>query len=116
MGQQTSLDQINSSELGRERAKYELELEVAQREMAHRLETLRAEVQAVVDKAGAVSPQLVAALQDSSDKALAEKMAQSMAPLAILGGDSIAEVFGKLLRGTVLEGVLAAQANGSGPS
>ena len=116
LGQQTSLDQINSAELGRERAKYELELEVAQRELAQRLETLRAEVQAVVDKAGAVSPQLVAALQAFSDKALAEKMAHSMAPLAILGGDSIAEVFSKLLRGTVLEGVLAAQSNGSGPS
>lgn len=116
LAQQTPLDQINTAELSRERVKYELELDVAQRELAQRLEALQAEVQAVVDKAGAVSPQLVAALQAFSDKALAEKMAQSMAPLAILGGDSIAEVFGKLLQGTVLEGVLAAQTNGRGGS
>ncbi len=38
---------------------------------------------------------------------LAEKMAESMAPLAILGGKSVADVLGQLLRGTQLENVLA---------
>ena len=60
----------------------------------------------MVSKAEAVSPQLVAALRDFSDKALAGKMAESMAPLSILGGKSVAEVFGNLLRGTALEHVL----------
>jgi len=61
----------------------------------------------VVQKAHAVSPELVAALQAFGDKALAEKMAESMAPLAILGGNSVAEVFSQLLQGTILENVLA---------
>ncbi|SEH04173.1 Uncharacterised protein [Candidatus Venteria ishoeyi] len=33
-------------------------------------------------------------------------MAETMSPLAILGGNSVAEVFAQLLQGTVLEGVL----------
>ncbi len=82
-------------------------MEIARQQLAHHLEHLRAEVQAVVDKAGAISPQLVATLQAFSERALAEKVAENMAPLAILGGNSVAEVFAQLLRGTVLEKVLS---------
>jgi major vault protein len=67
---------------------------------------LQAEVQAVVDKSEAVSPDLIAALQSFSDKELAEKMAETMAPLAILGGKSVADVFAQLLAGTNLESVI----------
>jgi major vault protein len=74
--------------------------------LIHNIEELKAEVEAVVAKAQAVSPQLLAALQNFSDKALAGKMAETMAPLAILGGESIAGVFGRLLKGTALEKVL----------
>jgi major vault protein len=49
-----------------------------------------------------VSPDLVAALQAFSDRALAERMAESMAPLAILGGESVSDVLGRLLQGTPL--------------
>ncbi len=45
-------------------------------------------------------------MQAFGDKALAEKLAESMAPLAILGGKSIAEVFAQLVKGTTLEGIL----------
>ncbi len=106
LADQQTLDQIYSAELSREKAKYDLELQVAQQQLVQRMEELKAEVQAVVTKAKAVSPQLVAALRDFSDKALAERMAESMAPMAILGGKSVAEVFGNLLKGTVLEKVL----------
>ena len=64
--------------------------------------TQRADVRAVVDKANAVSPDLVAALQAFSDRALAERMAESMAPLAILGGESVSEVLARLLQGTAV--------------
>lgn len=107
--EQAALDQINEAELTRQRAKSELSLTVADRQLAQRVEELRAEVEAVVSKAGAVSPQLVAALQSFSDKALAEKMAESMAPLAILGGKSVADVLAQLLKGTVLEQVLKSE-------
>jgi len=60
----------------------------------------------VVNKAEAVSPDLIAALQAFGDKALAEKMAETMAPLSIIGGKSIVEVFANLLQGTQLEKVL----------
>lgn len=113
LADQETLDQINTAELARQQAEHELELELARRQLEQRLEEFKAEVAAVVEKASAVSPQLVAALQAFSDKALAEKMAESMSPLAILGGHSIADVFSQLLKGTVLESVLV-QRNGPG--
>ena len=70
--------------------------------LEQRLRLLDAEVKALVEKAGAVSPDLVAALQGFSDRALTERVAESMAPLAILGGESVAEVLGRLLAGTPL--------------
>ncbi len=111
LAEQEALDKINEAELTRQKAEHDLELDVAKQQLEQHLETLRAEVQAIVDKSEAVSPQLVAALQAFSDKALAEKMAESMAPLAILGGKSVADVFGQLLQGTVLENVLTSNAN-----
>ncbi len=64
----------------------------------------------VVDRANAVSPDFIAALQAFGDKALAEKLADSMAPLAILGGKSIADVFAQLVKGTNLEEILKKKA------
>lgn len=107
--QQELIDQIARAELVRERARLDQESEIAGVRLRHRLEELKAEVDAVVMKAQAVSPDLVAALQAFGDKNLAEKMAQSMAPLAIMGGTSIAEVFSKLLKGTPLEAILSRQ-------
>ncbi len=100
------MDKINKGELDRQKAKHELELNVAEQRMIQRIEELRSNVEATVSKSKAVSPQLIAALQAFSDRALAERMAETMAPLAIPGGESVAEVFGKLLQGTVLEKVL----------
>jgi major vault protein len=71
-------------------------------------EMLEAEAEAVVKKAQAVAPELIAALQNFSDRELAGKMAQSMAPLAILGGKSVAEVLSQLLKGTAVEKALSA--------
>jgi len=71
-----------------------------------KIEELKAEVEGVVDRAKAVSPDFIAALQAFGDRALAEKLAESMAPLAILGGKSIAEVFAQLVKGTKLEDIL----------
>lgn len=106
LADQEPMDKINGAELSRVKAKHDLELAVTDGKLAQRLQELKADVEAVVSKAQAVSPQLVAALQEFSDKALAEKMAESMAPLAILGGKSIADVFSNLLKGTALEKVV----------
>jgi major vault protein len=107
VNQQSSLEKISQAELARDKARHDLDLAVAQQRLTMELDELQAGVAAVVDKAQAVSPELIAALQAFGDKALAEKMATAMAPLAILGGKSVAEVFGRLLQGTVLEKVLA---------
>ncbi|MDM8547185.1 hypothetical protein QUF61_11880 [Candidatus Venteria ishoeyi] len=103
---QTQQNQISEIELANQKAQQEQMLALAQQQLQQDLERLKAEIQAVVDKAGAISPQLIAALQAFSERALAEKMAETMSPLAILGGNSVAEVFAQLLQGTVLEGVL----------
>jgi major vault protein len=110
IAEQERLDAIHGSELGRRRSAQDFELAVLQQKLEQRLRELQHETTAVVDKAKAVSPDLIAALQAFGERALAEKMAQSMAPLAILGGESVSEVLGKLLRGTPLARLLAPEA------
>lgn len=103
---QDTINKIDANELGRKKEIAAFEVEMARKKLDLRLEELKAEVAGVVDRAGAVSPDFIAALQAFGDKALAEKLAESMAPLAILGGKSIAEVFAQLVKGTTLEGIL----------
>ncbi|MCA9707760.1 MAG: hypothetical protein KDK70_18055 [Myxococcales bacterium] len=104
---QEVLDAVHAAELARDRATQQQAVRAADEHLALRLRELQAQVDAVVHKAQAVSPDLVAALTAFGDRALAEKMAQSMAPLAILGGESVSEVLARLLRGTTLAHVLA---------
>lgn len=108
--EQERVGSIHQAELSRRKAAQELELAIAQGKLEQRLRELGAEVSAVADKARAVSPDLIAALQAFGDRALAEKMAESMAPLAILGGESVSEVLSRLLRGTPLARLLGPEA------
>lgn len=96
-----SLD-IADLELQRTVTKRETEIALDKKAQETRLTMLQAEVQAVVDKAKAVSPDLVAALSAFGERAMVEKVAQSMAPLSIIGGDSVIDVLRKLLEGTNL--------------
>jgi major vault protein len=98
--------EINALKLQKDKETQDLQLQMSQRLLEQRVQELRAQVQAVVDKAQAISPDLIAALQAYGDKALAEKMAETMAPLSIIGGKSIVEVFANLVQGTQLEKVL----------
>ena len=104
--EQTKQLDINRLKLTKDREIQDLQLFVSEQLMAQRLKELQAQVDAVVNKAEAISPDLIAALQAFGDKALAEKMAETMAPLSIIGGKSIVEVFANLLQGTQLEKVL----------
>ncbi|MGV8119493.1 MAG: SPFH domain-containing protein [Candidatus Xenobiia bacterium LiM19] len=110
LAQQEKLSNISKAELGREHERREQEMEFAREALQQRIDELSAEVKAVVDKATAVSPDLIAAMQAFADKSLAEKMADTMAPLAILGGKSIADVFAQLLKDTPLEEVIRKKA------
>lgn len=98
--------EINRQKLAKDRETQDLQVDMSQKLMDQRLQQLKAEVQAVVDKAAAVSPDLIAALQAYGDKALAEKMAETMAPLSIIGGKSVVDVFANLVKGTRLEKII----------
>lgn len=112
--EQPLLDAVHDAELARRRSLAEHEEALAKAQLEQRLTALSAEVRAVVEKAQAVSPDLVAALQAFSDRALAERMAESMAPLAILGGESVASVLARLLEGTPLAKALPSGATKKG--
>ena len=88
-------------------------LQVAQQNQVLELQKLEAQVQALVEKAKAVSPDLVAALSAFGERAMVEKVAESMAPLSILGGGSVVDVLKKLLEGTSLAKQLEPVTNGT---
>ena len=109
---QSKVVQLQTARFVEKRAK---EIEVEHKAQEVKLEMLRQEVKAVVDKAAAVSPDLVAALSAFGERAMVEKVAQSMAPLSIIGGDSVIDVLKKLLEGTTLAKQLEpALSNGNG--
>lgn len=107
--EQSLFDLVHAAEMARTKSRGEVESALEAEAQARRLAELQAEVRAVVEKAQAVSPDLVAALQAFGDRALAAKMAESMAPLAILGGESVASVLSRLLQGTSLARLLPAE-------
>ncbi len=76
------------------------------------LAKLNAQVSAIVEKAKAVSPDLIAALNAFGERAMVEKVAEAMAPLSILGGGSVVDVLKKLLEGTSIAKQLEAPLNG----
>jgi major vault protein len=107
LADQARLSEIGQAELARDKAREDQRLALRQEEQRQALAQLEAEVQAVVQRAQALGPEVVAALQAFADKRLAAEVAQSMSPLAILGGDSVVGVVQRLLQGTVLEKALS---------
>lgn len=99
------LSKINELKLQREKQTNEQGIYFKEKEYELYVKEIEVELKAVVEKAKAISPDLIAALQAFADKELLQKVASSMAPLSILGGESVADVFAKLLKGTKLEGV-----------
>ncbi len=88
--QQAQYDEIASRELSRSKAEQDLEIATAREHVATAVLELK-------EKATAVTPQLTEVLQRLGDEAVLEKIAQSMAPLAILGGTSVVDVLKSLL-------------------
>jgi major vault protein len=100
--EQEVLDAIQEKVLARELAKDEQELLVDRKTQDLELENLKTKVQAFVDQASAIQPELTAALQTLGDQFLTGKLTENMSVQAILGGKSVVEVLRKLLDGTVL--------------
>ena len=106
-----AVEAINNLEaqakLGREKAVADQKL--AQMTASIELE-LRQQLEAtnhLVQRAEAIKPDLIAALQSFGDKATVRQMAESLAPMALLGGGSVADVVSKMLKGTGFENVIA---------
>lgn len=111
------ISEIQQGRIARDKAASDFTLSVEQQKLDQRITQIRAEVEAIVAKAGAFSPGLVAALESFGHRAVIERSLQAMSPLAILGGESVADVMKKLFSGTKLADYLAlpAPANGTTP-
>lgn len=92
----------------------EQEIALEAKKLAQKKEWLQAEVQAIVDKAKAIDPNLTAALNAFGERALIEKVSEAMAPLAMIKQTGVMEVLGELLKGTALgKHLLTEGANGT---
>lgn len=102
----------DSAQLAREKARSEQDLETAKAKATIELERIIAETTQLAERTKALTPEMVAALQTFGDKAMVEKMASAMAPLAILGGTSVVDILGQLLKGSGLEQLVSQVATG----
>lgn len=95
---------ISTLVLERSRAVIDQQIATENSQADLRIRELLAEAQAVINKAEAISPELIAALTAFGDKAMVEKVASAMAPLSILGGGkrSVMEIVAEMLKGTNL--------------
>jgi major vault protein len=99
---QDALKTLKKEEVARKEIGKALEHEYREKELKLKLDEILGAVKAYKEKAEAISPQLIAALQTLGDKLLTAEIADSMSPYAILGGKSIADVIQNLLKGTAL--------------
>lgn len=109
-GKNAVADYEHQANLARNQADWEQRLSIKKEEIALEIEMLMANSKELAERTKAVTPELIAALQTFGDKALVEKMASAMAPMALLGGNSVAEVLSNLLKGSGLDGLIPAAA------
>lgn len=102
---QAQIDQVSVDHRRDER---ETQLELDAKAQALKVKEIEANVAAVVEKAKAISPDLVAALSAFGERAMVERVAEAMAPLGILSGGkkSVVEILQELLKGTALSNQL----------
>lgn len=100
----TSVEADRLQKLGRARADAdvtallsEAKTSAATREQEVALRTLAAEVQAFKDQMGSLHPELIATLKMLGNEQLAAALTKNLAPLAILGGESVSDVAERLL-------------------
>lgn len=103
---QADKDHIHSATLARDKADADQRQAIAQATLLQKIEELQAEAEAVIKKAGAISPTLAAALQGLADKDLIARAAEAMGPYAYVGDTSALDVLRTLLKGSGLEGLL----------
>jgi major vault protein len=72
-------------------------------ERTHTISLLQAEINAVKEKAQAVSPQLIAALTTFAQEQVLTEALKSLGPMGVLGKMNMSDMLGRLTEGTVLE-------------
>ena len=100
---QKIIDISNEAELARLQLGTTQALAKLKEEQALKLAAEEAQTKNLAERTKSLTPDMVAAMTRFADMALAEKMADSMAPMALLGGKSVKEVLSGLLLGTGLE-------------
>lgn len=105
---------VETEKLKTIRAQREQELAIDDAILAQKLKERRAEVEAIIDRAKAITPGLIEALNSFGENAMIEKVSQAMAPLSIIGGTSVMDAIKKLLEGTKLGQQLSNTINNNG--
>lgn len=90
---------IHSSELERTKRSHEEKTAYEQAVLAQKLEELKAETAAAVEKNKAITPDLIAALQTLGDKNLAASLAENLNIPAMIGGESVVDIAQKFFAG-----------------
>lgn len=103
---QPILDAIKDAELAREAKVHEAKIaqDKAKAEIEKTRQQTYADTIATVMKS--IGPDLVAALNSTSNAQVLEAVTKTMAPYALARGESVADFTDTLLRGTTLEGIL----------
>jgi len=86
----------------------EQKIELARKNATQELERLQKETEEYVKRMGAVSNDMVAALQLFGDKLFVEKVVEAIGPVALATGVTTADIFGQVFKDTPFEGVMKA--------
>jgi len=103
LSMQDTLNQISEAELARREKDEALRLQIAQKETEDYLVKIKAEAEAQVEQVKAIDPQLTAALQAFASSSMMEQLAQHLAPLSIVKGQSLGTTISEMFQGTALE-------------
>ena len=95
---------IQEQELFREHAQQQLRLKGDQEGLALRMQELAQVTAAFEARLKAVDPHLIATLSELSRNHTLVEVCKDMAPMALLGGDSVVDIIKRVVHGTVLEG------------
>lgn len=97
--------EIEAKKLERNKVRENQRLEIRNREIEQATKEKQVYADTVAKIMSAVSPDLIAAMQSSSNAETLRAVSESMAPLAIARGESVADTVNTLMRGTTLENV-----------
>jgi major vault protein len=93
-----------------ELATAEQRIELARKDAAQEMERMRLETEEIVKRVGAMSDDLVTALQMFGDKVFIEKLVEGVGPVALATGVTTADIFSQIFKGTPFEGMMSALA------